>query len=71
MVTRRSLRLVPWRSTIVCQSYSLYYNTLLAGNTEVKYQLKESFLHETQIWQMLSEIENVLQKGEMKLAKSV
>ena len=42
---------VTFNNVIVCQSYSLYYNTLLAGYTEVKYQLKESFLHANQIWQ--------------------
>ena len=47
IITRRSLRDVPQR--IVFQCYSLYFNTLLARYTEVKYQLKQSFFQEYQI----------------------
>ena len=43
-ITRRSLRDVPQRHFFQC--YSLYFITLLARYTEVKYQLKQSFFHE-------------------------
>ena len=52
MVTRRSLHWVPWRSTT-----SLFFNVTLytlihfwLSTKKVKYQLKQLFLHEYQIW---------------------
>ena len=51
----------------VFQCYFLYFNTLLTRYTEVKYQFKQSFFHEYEIWRLLSEIGNVLLKRRVYL----
>ena len=53
---------VEFRDVMVFQCYSLYFDTLLARYTEVKYQLKTFFLREFRFDKLLSEIYNVLQK---------
>ena len=60
MITRRSLRDVSQR--IVFKCYSLYYNTLLARYTEIKYQLKQSFFKNIKFDELLIEIGNFLQE---------
>ena len=47
---------------IAFQCYSLYFNTLFARYTEVKYQLKHFFFMNIKFYGLLSEIGNVLQK---------
>ena len=63
---------VTFHNVIVFQCFILYLNTLFAKYTEVKYQLKQSFLHEYQICRTDDncEIDNVIQKGEFHLTMS-
>ena len=65
MVTRRS-RAVEFRDALQChffQYYFLYFDTLLARYTEVKYQLKQYFFHTSlRFDKLLNGIDNVLQK---------
>ena len=58
MVIRSSVTLY---YLIVFQSYSLYFDTLLAGYTEIKYQLKQSNFVNIKFDELFSEIRNVLQ----------
>ena len=53
---------VEFRDVMVFQCYSLYFDTLLARYTEVKYQLKTFFYASFRFDKLLSEIYNVLQK---------
>ena len=61
-MVQSSLSSVTFHKVIVLQCYFQYFNTLPAKNTKIKYQIKQSFIHEYQIWR--SEIDNVLKKGE-------
>ena len=54
---------VTFHTVIVFQCDSLYFNTLLARYTEVKYQIKQSFFKNIKFDELLSEIGNFLQKG--------
>ena len=61
---------VTFHNVIVFQCYSLYFITLLARLTEVKYQLKQSFFKNIIFDELLSEIGNFLQKEEFNLTMS-
>ena len=60
---------VTFSNVIDFQCYSPYFNTLSDKYKEVKYQLKQFFLHECQIW-LFSEIDNDLQKGDFTFTMS-
>ena len=67
MATWRHLRLFPWcsaTSLFFSITLTLYFKTLLAKYTEVKYQLNHSFLHEYQIWRTVEWNWQCFQKGE-------
>ena len=59
---------VPQRHSFLC--YFLYINTLLVTYKEVKYQLKQCFPMNIKFDELLSEIDNLLQKGEFYLTMS-
>ena len=65
MVTWRSLRDVPQRHCLSMVKKTIDFNRLLVRYREVKYQLKQSFFFTNiKFDELLSEIGNVLQKGE-------
>ena len=59
-----------FHNVIVFPCYSLYFNTLWAKYTEVKYQHNQFFYMNINFEELLSEIENVLQNGGFKLTLS-
>ena len=63
---------VTFHNAIVFQCYSLYFISLLAMYTEVKYQLTQYFFFKNILFdELLSEIGNVLyKKGELNLTMS-
>ena len=66
MVTRRSLRSVPWRSTtsLFFHGTLFYFDTFEVKYTEFKYNtnLNNLFYINIKFDELLSEIDNVLQK---------
>ena len=72
MVTQRSLRRVPWRSTPLLFSHvTLYILMLFRSNTQKSNtNFNNLFYINIKFDKLLSEIDNVLQKGEFKLTKS-
>ena len=72
MVTRRSLRWVPWRSTtsLFCH-VTLYILVHFRSSTQKSNtNFNNLFYMNIKFDKLLSEIDNVLQKGEFKLTKS-
>ena len=72
IVTRRSLRRVPWRSTTLLLSHvSLYILIHFRSSTQKSNTIFNNlFYMNIKFDKLLSEIDNVLQKGEFKLTKS-
>ena len=72
MVTRRSLRWVPWRSTTSLVSHVTLYFLLHSRSSTQKSNtnFNNLFYMNIKFDKPLSEIDNVLQKGELKLTMS-
>ena len=72
MVTRRSLRWVPWRSTTSLFSHVILYILIHFRSSTQKSNtnFNNLFYMNIKFDKPLSEIDNVLQKGKFKLTKS-